>query len=97
MMSPERLASDKVGWTVPKNKKKRKASHEQHHAAIHQYIVRKRVEDGEIEGVQPEHHVLPTHQNWHAVDAACPCFPRRIGMPDPQTGVVVWLHSGWIH
>lgn len=86
-----------------KRKKKQLAEvrHDQHHQAIHDYIIRRKVQDGEdVEGViitGPQHHAMPTHQPWHVPDPACPCFPKSLGLKDPETGVQVWLHSGWIH
>src|SRR6188474_3664903 len=61
--------SVKAGWPVGKKKKKRLQrdldGHQQHHAAIHKYIIRKRIEDGErVEGVtvvMPQSHALPEH------------------------------------
>ena len=91
MASPSGRICAKVGWTVGKKKKERKKRHDQHHQAIHDWIMsRKMMEDGEV-----EQHVLPNSQDWHVPDTNCACFPIRLG-PSPQ-GITVWFHKAFIH
>lgn len=81
-----------------KRTKRTLKNHEKHHAAIHNWIMHKRIADGEIDGVMvlPEHHVMPEYQPWHVPATHCACRPKKL-TENALTGSTVWQHNGWIN
>lgn len=69
----------------------RKVNHEQHHQAIHEYIMK------ELEGEgMSERHLIPVSQPWHVEHPWCFCRPKREDWI-PTTNMTTWFHPALVH